>query len=197
VLALAAAQGARREQLNSHEPVSPEAEAAVVARLNMFGEKLQSCRVHERAGRDNLFLPTIPVSIRLQHTNRTNVLELETDFLPLIPRSDPVARYKTCAIVANGGIMLNAMEGGEIDAHEAVFRINYAPTTGPAATGRDLSTHVGRKTTMDFVNRPNCNMLLTGKHQWRHGTGANARSKVSAFPPFRGATQNTHARVCA
>ena len=47
---------------------------------------LQRCRVHERAGRDNLFLPTIPVAIRLHHTNRTNTLELETDFLPLIPR---------------------------------------------------------------------------------------------------------------
>ena len=44
-------------------------------------------------------------------------------------QSDPAQRYATCAIVANGGIMLNAMEGAEIDAHDAVLRINYAPVT--------------------------------------------------------------------
>jgi len=57
------------------------------------------------------------------------------------------------------GVHLRALKGAEIDAHEAVFRINYAPISGPAHTGHDLAAHVGQRTTFDIVNRPNSDML--------------------------------------
>jgi|AntAceMinimDraft_12_1070368.scaffolds.fasta_scaffold152852_1 hypothetical protein len=41
-----------------------------------------------------------------------------------------VARFKLCALVSNSGALKNSGLGGEIDAHEAVFRINNAPTKG-------------------------------------------------------------------
>jgi len=94
-----------------------------------------------------------------------------------------VLHFNTCAIVANGGIMLNALEGAEIDAHDAVFRINYAPVLGPSATGHDLAAHVGRKTTMDFVNTPNSRMLLHGQHHWRKALSKKHKDPKAARDP--------------
>lgn len=105
----------------------------------------------------------------MRHVDRKQVVWLEAEFLPLLPRKQPVAtkQYKTCAVVANGGEHLKGNRGPEIDAHEAVFRINYAPVTGPAPTGRDLSAHVGKRTTFDVLNRPNAGQLNKGHHRWR------------------------------
>uniref|UniRef100_A0A7S0N174 Uncharacterized protein n=1 Tax=Pyramimonas obovata TaxID=1411642 RepID=A0A7S0N174_9CHLO len=156
IMQLAAAQAARRDQLTvGADAVDPPAVDAVMQKLAMYGAEVQQCKVHERAGRDGMYLPTVPYTFQLKHVDRSSTLELETDFLPLLPRQDPPVHFNTCAVVANGGILLNALEGGEIDAHEAVFRINYAPSSGPAPTGHDFGAHVGRRTTIDFVNKPN------------------------------------------
>ena len=54
-----------------------------------------------------------------------------------------VGRHDTCAVVGNSGVLLSSERGAEIDAHEAVLRINYAPTKG-------FEKYVGSRTTYDL-----------------------------------------------
>eukprot|EP00854_Cymbomonas_tetramitiformis_P002932 gene2932-3746_t len=61
-------------------------------------------------------------------------------------RKDRSWRYRTCAVVGNSGQLLRAEAGAEIDQHDAVFRINYAPTAG-------FEAHVGNRTTFDIINQ--------------------------------------------
>jgi hypothetical protein len=54
---------------------------------------------------------------------------------------DPAkCRYKTCALVGASGTMLGARLGREIDSHEAVLRINFAPD-GPMAARHATAPH--------------------------------------------------------
>lgn len=46
-------------------------------------------------------------------------------------------KYKTCAVVGNGGVMLSKKWGKGIDNHDAVFRFNDGPTVRLCA--RDLA----------------------------------------------------------
>mmetsp|Transcript_802 Transcript_802/g.1422 ORF Transcript_802/g.1422 Transcript_802/m.1422 type:complete len:660 (-) Transcript_802:86-2065(-) len=183
IMQLASAQAARRDQIAIGADADPVAVDTVMQKLETYGADVQQCKVHERAGRDGMYLPTVPVNIPLRHVERVSTLELETDFLPLLPRVDPPVHFNTCAVVANGGILLNALEGPEIDAHEAVFRINYAPNQGPAPTGHDLGAHVGRRTTVDFVNKPNTLLLLNGGHRWRKFVTNLKSNRKSKDPP--------------
>ncbi|XP_078582121.1 alpha-2,8-sialyltransferase 8B-like [Branchiostoma floridae x Branchiostoma japonicum] len=57
----------------------------------------------------------------------------------------PVRHYHTCAIVGNGGILLDSSCGNEIDNHNYVIRINMAPIKG-------YEKDVGSKSNMTFVN---------------------------------------------
>jgi hypothetical protein len=54
-------------------------------------------------------------------------------------------RHRTCAVVGASGLLRLQEYGAEIDAHEAVFRINSQPTEG-------YEPFVGRKTTYNMVN---------------------------------------------
>jgi len=66
----------------------------------------------------------------------------------LLPQSETISRkrpYKTCAVVANSGLMLKHEYGEEIDQHDGVFRINYPPV-------KKFSKYVGSRTTHDVVN---------------------------------------------
>ncbi|EPS71443.1 hypothetical protein M569_03312, partial [Genlisea aurea] len=55
------------------------------------------------------------------------------------------ARYGTCAVVGNSGILLNQSHGALIDSHDAVIRLNNARI-------RSFERHVGSKTTVSFIN---------------------------------------------
>jgi hypothetical protein len=159
-----AGSGGLRKLLSSDDNtnISPDEEAAN-ARISP-----NKCRVRWSTGRDGKEMSTTPMEFKMLHVARKQALELETQFLPRLPHRDYDQTYKTCAVVANGGVHLRAQKGKEIDEHEAVFRINYAPVSGKSsATNKDFSKHVGSRTTFDVVNRPNSDALLRGAHTWR------------------------------
>lgn len=74
-----------------------------------------------------------------------------------VPLTDIRHRFDTCAVVGNSGVLLKTMQSGIlkrekpagdfIDAHEAVFRFNEAPTRG-------YEVHVGQRTTFTLLSRP-------------------------------------------
>jgi len=76
------------------------------------------------------------------------------------PPSGTRTRHKSCALVGNSGVMKGSKMGREIDAHDAVVRINYAPTNG-------FEGDVGSKTTYDLLNKENCMKLAKGEHHFR------------------------------
>ena len=159
-----AGSGSLRKLLSSDDNtnISPDDEASN-ARISP-----NKCRVRWSTGRDGKEMSTTPMEFKMLHVARKQALELETQFLPRLPHNDFDQTYKTCAVVANGGVHLRAEKGKEIDAHEAIFRINYAPVSGKSsATNKDFSKHVGSRTTFDVVNRPNSDALLRGAHNWR------------------------------
>jgi len=63
-----------------------------------------------------------------------------------LPPRDPSWRYKTCAVVGNGGALLTSRHGKDIDAHDAVLRMNNAPVGGR------FTDYVGSKTTFNMIN---------------------------------------------
>ena len=63
-----------------------------------------------------------------------------------LPPRDPSWRYKTCAVVGNGGSLLTTRHGKDIDAHDAVLRMNNAPVGGR------FTDFVGSKTTFNMIN---------------------------------------------
>eukprot|EP00873_Tetraselmis_striata_P044932 jgi/Tetstr1/465196/TSEL_009903.t1 len=66
-------------------------------------------------------------------------------------------RYRTCAIVGNSGVARLTAYGADIDAHDAVFRMNQAP----GSNGCQL--YVGGRTTVRMVN-------ARWLHKLAHGT---------------------------
>eukprot|EP00873_Tetraselmis_striata_P014529 jgi/Tetstr1/434793/TSEL_023843.t1 len=72
--------------------------------------------------------------------------------LDLLPYNDTRWRFGTCAIISNSGSLLHSRYGNEIDAHDAVMRINHAPVMG-------FRRFVGIKTTFDICNRPHAKRL--------------------------------------
>ena len=63
--------------------------------------------------------------------------------------ADPLSaakRYRTCAVVSSSWRLMQRRLGVEIDAHEAVFRINDAPTSNHNLLhALDFGRHIGQK----------------------------------------------------
>lgn len=92
--------------------------------------------------------------------NKETRLAVDADLLRVLPHtdyaSDGTEHHRTCAIVGNSGTLLKSNKGRDIDAHDAVLRMNYAPTKG-------FEGDVGSKTTYDLSNRENARFLLKGE----------------------------------
>ncbi|UPR02286.1 sialyltransferase [Chloropicon primus] len=106
------------------------------------------------------------LDLEVKTHSATRNIELETAFLPYMPDGDiggdkeNRTRIKTCALVGNGGTLYGSGKGKDIDGHDAVFRINYAPVIG-------FEEDVGNKTTFDIVNKQACMALTSGLSTFR------------------------------
>jgi hypothetical protein len=70
------------------------------------------------------------------------------EWLDSLPARDEVraaARWRTCAVVGNGGSLLLRTLGSRIDAADAVIRFNGGITAG-------FESHVGSRTTVRLAN---------------------------------------------
>lgn len=69
------------------------------------------------------------------------------DSLLLLPRTSPMLRYPTCAVVGSSGVMTSSGLGRQIDAHDAVVRLNQAPCQVR------YQPDVGERTTLRILNK--------------------------------------------
>jgi hypothetical protein len=100
--------------------------------------------------------------------NETLIYHFPRSLFELLPLEEPKWKFSTCAIVGNSGITLLKEYGPEIDGHDAVIRINMAPTRG-------FEPYVGKKTTFDVVNAHNVREILQGVRKWRPATEGDTR----------------------
>lgn len=80
-------------------------------------------------------------------------LDIPSDLVAELPDEDAPWRYGSCAVVGNSGLLKNGMLGAEIDAHDAVVRVNYAPVEG-------YGRQVGKRTTFDVVSTVHAKAFL-------------------------------------
>eukprot|EP00873_Tetraselmis_striata_P035514 jgi/Tetstr1/455778/TSEL_042575.t1 len=79
---------------------------------------------------------------------------------PWLPADTSRYRYESCAVVGNSGILSGSGFGKAVDAHDAVLRVNQAPTRGYEAD-------VGRGTTLRVLNSVWGQGYLGGAHEKR------------------------------
>eukprot|EP00192_Tetraselmis_astigmatica_P012298 CAMPEP_0117655768 /NCGR_PEP_ID=MMETSP0804-20121206/4453_1 /TAXON_ID=1074897 /ORGANISM="Tetraselmis astigmatica, Strain CCMP880" /LENGTH=422 /DNA_ID=CAMNT_0005462137 /DNA_START=132 /DNA_END=1403 /DNA_ORIENTATION=+ len=97
-----------------------------------------------------------PLSPECAEAPRT--LHIPEKLMSELPHDEPSRwSFSSCAIVGNSGRLMHASHGEEIDAHEAVFRINYAPIDSYAK-------YVGRRTTFDVINAVHSRALVRESH---------------------------------
>jgi len=91
---------------------------------------------------------------------KPQTLHVEEQLMSALPHEDAAWSFARCAVVGNSGRLLHSARGAEIDAHDAVFRINYAPLEG-------YERYVGSRTTFDVINAVHSRRLV---HQLRNQT---------------------------
>jgi len=106
------------------------------------------------------------IAMKFRQRHGWRQFEIEKDFFDVMPDVDwgsgdrEAKRHRSCAIVGNSGVLRGAGWGAHIDAHEAVFRMNYAPMDG-------YQHDVGMRVTYDLCNKENTLLLARGVHRWR------------------------------
>ena len=106
-----------------------------------------------------------PVSLN----NYKNLRNGKNNFLNWKPTS-----FKTCAVVGSGASLLESKCGASIDAHDAVFRINGAPTAG-------FVKEVGSVRTFDVSYSPHCSRVsrqLLANAICVHGGGGEEEMRI-------------------
>ncbi|XP_061547848.1 beta-galactoside alpha-2,6-sialyltransferase 2 [Phycodurus eques] len=96
-------------------------------------------------------------------------------FLPLeqLHRSRGGSSFRTCAVVSSAGSILRSGLGREIDAHDAVMRLNAAPTEG-------YEKDVGNKTTIRVINSK---VIVSPKHHFKTSSLYKNVTLVAWDPP--------------
>ncbi|XRB19548.1 glycosyltransferase family 29 protein [Pseudoscourfieldia marina] len=90
-------------------------------------------------------------SVYVHHKNAaefgSSVLKASKPFLPPDAESaNRGLRHRSCAVVGSSGILTRSLFGEEIDAHDAVYRVNQAPTRGNCAL------YAGARSTVRVLN---------------------------------------------
>eukprot|EP00899_Mesostigma_viride_P022620 jgi/Mesvir1/3542/Mv12012-RA.1 len=84
--------------------------------------------------------------LEYQSGNLSVVYYYSQEVYHLLPQEEPPVRhYNRCAVVGNSGILLQQPLGQEIDGHDAIFRMNFAPLRG-------YERFVGNGTTFSIIN---------------------------------------------
>ena len=100
----------------------------------------------------------------------------------------PSYNFSSCAVVGNAGTMHGTKYGAVIDSHDAVFRLNQAPTA-------TYEQWVGKKTTVRLLNREWIKKYSHTKSTWlphehgaillSRGDAEQRNSKGKLMPIFR------------
>jgi hypothetical protein len=87
---------------------------------------------------------SIPVVFTQKDRVESDKAKFGTDFINDLPQTK-LPHFGTCAVVSSASSLKKYKFGREIDAHDAVFRFNKAPTAG-------FEDMVGSKTTIRLIN---------------------------------------------
>lgn len=121
----------------------------------------------------------IPIHNTSFYTERFELMRTYEAFVPLQDTFLQL-KYNTCAIVGNGGSLLNEKMGKVIDSHDAVFRINARPII-------EHEPDVGAKTTFMFSAIGTAERCWTWSKESKQENSLNATHYVYAH-----ATTSSH-----
>ena len=135
---------------------------------------------------------TVPMSLTQLDADSLRKIKCSNDVLRFLPQETKLPQFGTCAVVSSAPSLLKFSFGEEIDAHDAVFRINLAPTksyekhVGSRTTVRVLNSQVIRSskysaTLLDMDKKSNPSLFIV-----RHVFGSKAISLCAAEKVFKG-----------